>query len=63
MYGKADKPGTLKIAQMMCEKEKASPSDGDCMTRMMNAEDWEKYGPLITSKNKKVTTSPATIKY
>lgn len=48
MYGKATKPGTMQTAQMMCEKE-ASPSlEGDCMTRMMTPEDWEKYGPLIT---------------
>lgn len=48
MYGKANKPGTLQTAQMMCEKKDSSPLDGDCMTRMMTPEDWEKYGPLIT---------------
>jgi len=53
MYGKANKLGTLLTAQMMCEKEDSPSLDGDCMTRMMTPEDWEKYGPLNTSERKK----------
>jgi hypothetical protein len=50
MYGKANKPGTLQTAQMLCEKEN-SALVSDCMTRLMTPEDWEKYGPLIKGKN------------
>lgn len=57
MYGKANKPGTLQTAQMMCEKEDYSSLDGECMTRMMTPEEWEKYGPLITSESKKMQKS------
>ncbi|WP_407306457.1 hypothetical protein [Desulfosporosinus sp. SB140] len=54
MYGKANKPGTLQTAQMMCECEKENtPLSSDCMTRLMTAEDWEKYGPLILVKKRK----------
>lgn len=52
MYGKANKPGTLQTAQMMSEKENTSLSSA-CMTRLMTAEDWEKYGPLIHVKKEK----------
>jgi len=45
MYGSIKKLGTLPTAQMMCEKEYPPSSDGDCMSRMMTPEDWEKYGP------------------
>ena len=54
MYGEANKLGTLLTAQIMCEKEDSFPLDSDCMTRMMTPEDWEKYGPLNTSENKKM---------
>lgn len=47
MYGKANKPGTLQTAQMMCEKENSTMVT-DCITRKMTPEDWEKYGPLTT---------------
>ncbi len=59
MYGKVKKPGTLQTAQMMGEKEDASSMDGDCMTRMMTPEDWEKYGPLITREVKEIRKSEA----
>jgi hypothetical protein len=48
MYGKSTKPGTLQTAQMICSKEDFSPLDGECITRKMTPEDWEKYGPLNT---------------
>ena len=54
MYDKANKLGTLLTDQMMCEKEDSFPLDCDSMTRMMTPEDWEKYGPLNTSKSKKM---------
>lgn len=54
MSGKINKPGTLQTAQIMCEKEDSHRLDGDCMARMMTPEDWEKYGPLITSESKKI---------
>ncbi|KUO69835.1 MAG: hypothetical protein APF81_06245 [Desulfosporosinus sp. BRH_c37] len=54
MYGKANKPGTLQTAQMVCEEKDSPPLDSECMTRMMTPEDWAKYGPLkITSEIKK----------
>lgn len=49
MYGKVNKLGTLQAAQTMCEKEDSS-SVCDCMTRMMTPEDWEKYGPLMNTR-------------
>lgn len=52
MYGKANKPGTLQTAQMMCEKGNLSVV-ADCITRKMTPEDWEKYGPLSTRGCKK----------
>lgn len=58
MYGKANKPGTLQTAQMMCEKEDSSMV-GDCMTRMMTPEDWEKYGPLNIIESKECQKSKA----
>lgn len=59
MYGKANKPGTLQTAQMMCKKEDSSSKVGDCMTRMMTPEDWEKYGPLNTNESKETQKSKA----
>ena len=58
-YRKANKPDTLQTAQMMCEKEDYRPLDGNCKTRMMTPEEWEKYGPLITSDSKKVQKAKA----
>lgn len=59
MYGKATNPGTLQTVQLMCEKENPSPLDGDCRTRMMTPEEWEKYGPLIKNADKKMQKSKA----
>lgn len=59
MYGKADKSGTLLTAQMMCEKEDFPSLVGDCITRKMTPEDWEKYGPLNTSEKKEIKKSKA----
>ena len=53
------KPGTLQTAQLMSEKEDSTRLVDDCMTRMMTPEDWEKYGPLITKKSKKIQKSEA----
>ncbi|KGK82404.1 hypothetical protein DP73_20605 [Desulfosporosinus sp. HMP52] len=54
MYGKANKPGTLQAAQLICGKEDSLTLVSECQTRMMTPEEWEKYGPLITDKSKKI---------
>ena len=51
MYMKIKKNSTLQTTQMVCGKDDDySSSDGDCMTRMMTPEDWEKYGPLMNTR-------------
>lgn len=57
MYGKANKPGTLHTTQLICGKEESPPLVSECLTRMMTPEEWEKYGPLITDKSKKIQKS------
>ncbi|WP_092333539.1 hypothetical protein [Desulfosporosinus hippei] len=57
MYEKANKPGILQAAQLICGKEESPTLVSDCLTRMMTPEEWEKYGPLITDKSKKIQKS------
>jgi hypothetical protein len=52
MYGKINKPGTLQTVQMISVKKDLSSLNGDCITRKMTPEDWEKYGPLNTGEIK-----------
>jgi len=57
MYVKASKLGTLLTAQMLGEKEETPSSVGDCITRKMTPDDWEKYGPLNISESKIIKKS------
>lgn len=60
MSGKAtaSKPDTLQTAQMIREKKDPSIA-GDCITRKMTPEDWEKYGSLNTVESKEMQKSEA----
>jgi len=57
MYVKTSKLGTLLTAQMLSEKEETPSLVGDCITRKMTPDDWEKYGPLNISESKIIKKS------
>lgn len=57
MYVKSTKLGTLLTTQILGEKEESPSSVGDCITRKMTLDDWEKYGPLNMSESKIIKKS------
>jgi len=50
---KISKAGTLQTAQLMSEKIYPSVV-GECITRKMTPEEWEKYGPIKPPKKDKM---------